>query len=45
MQTMKRWFYRLAAVAVEIAQAIVTIFGGGNGDPTVLHEQKKPLKS
>jgi hypothetical protein len=32
-------------VAVDIAQAIVTIFGGGNGDPAVLHEPKKPRKS
>jgi hypothetical protein len=45
MQTIKRWFYRLSAVAVDVAQSIVTIFGGGNGDPTALHEPKKHPKS
>lgn len=33
---------RLAAFAIDIAQSIVASLGGGNGDPTVLHE---PVKS
>jgi hypothetical protein len=45
MRTLKRWLYRLSAVAVDISQSIVAGFGGGNGDPTVLHEAKKPPKN
>jgi hypothetical protein len=44
METLMRWFYRLSALAVVIAQSVVAGFGGGNGDPTTLHEAKKPPK-
>jgi hypothetical protein len=45
METLKRWFYRLSVLAIDVAQSIVAGFGGGNGDPTRLHEAKKPPKS
>jgi hypothetical protein len=38
MQRLKSLSYRLIAIAAGIAQAVVTSFGGGNGDPAVLHE-------
>ena len=42
MCNLKPVLNRLAAFAVDIAQSIVASLGGGNGDPTVLHE---PVKS
>ena len=42
MCSLKPGLNRFVAFAVDIAQSIVASLGGGNGDPTVLHE---PVKS
>lgn len=38
MRSLTPLINRLAMFAADIAQSIVAGFGGGNGDPTVLHE-------
>jgi hypothetical protein len=38
MRNLEPLLNRLATFAVGIAQSIVSSFGGGNGDPTLLHE-------
>jgi hypothetical protein len=37
--------YRIAAVVIEIAQLVVTSFGGGNGDLDVLRRSTRKTKT
>jgi hypothetical protein len=44
MSMLKRAIVRIAPIVADIAQSIIAGFGGGNGDPAVLHESKKPAR-
>jgi hypothetical protein len=43
MRSLKLGLYRCAAIAIELAQAVVTAFGGGNGDSGDI--RKSPRKA
>jgi len=39
MRLLRSFVYRVAMVAADLAQAVTTGFGGGNGDPAKLAER------
>jgi hypothetical protein len=45
MIRLKDGLYRIAAVVIEIAQLVVTSFGGGNSDPDVLRRSTRKTKT
>ena len=45
MDRLRLLTYRASAIAVELAQAVVQIFGGGNGDPGRLDEKAKTKRT
>lgn len=41
MSILGRFFYRCMVIAAELAQLVVTTFGGGNGDPDVISKSSR----
>ncbi len=41
MLFLKNVLHRVTAIALTLGQGVVTMFGGGNGDPAVLENEEK----